>query len=335
MRTREWMTRRRFLSALAIALAVIAAPWSAAVAGEPAAKPAFNDVTFFVVSDTHYGAKPDPKEVKADVKTDDKNAIKHEAIDRMNALPGQPYPKQVGGGTVSVPRGVIVPGDLINDGTLPVRDQQWADWLADFKVKGDGRVRWPAYEGIGNHDLSPTMLVQNAIRQRNRERPAVTNISSNGLHYSWDWDRLHMVMLNLYPGDKPDPATHYSPIHNPEGALQFLKDDLAKNVGTSGRPVILCHHYDLQGTDWWTETERAAYYEAFKDYNVIGIIHGHTGTGIYKWRGIDVFNVGQLGPTVFVFHVTPTELTAAQRKSDGTWGFTLRKPITGLKAAPP
>jgi hypothetical protein len=43
----------------------------------------------------------------------------------------------------------------------------------------------------------------------------------------------------------------YSPVwHHPQGALTFLTDDLARNVGTSGRPVVLPSHCGFD-TDWW------------------------------------------------------------------------------------
>jgi hypothetical protein len=278
-----------------------------------------DDVTFFVVSDSHYAATPV------------ENELQTAAVDRLNSLPGTEYPAGLGGGIVQAPRGILFPGDLINDGALSESTDQWRQWVADMGVKGEGRVGYPVYEGYGNHDLGSNDLAQNAIKSRNALRPGVTNISSNGLHYSWDWDQVHFVNANLYPGNRPDPATPYSPIHDPQYALDFLVADLAANVGNSGRPVIICHHYDLQGTNWWTETEREAYYDAIKNYNVIAIIHGHTGTAIYKWKGMDVINEGNLGASIFVFHITRDELVVVQRKSNDTWGMSLRKPIRGVK----
>jgi len=278
-----------------------------------------DDITFFAVSDSHHRETPA------------ENELQSAAADRLNSLPGTEYPADLGGGIVRTPRGVLCLGDLIDDGALAQSADQWRLWVADFGVNGEGRVSYPVYEAYGNHDLGPSDLVQNSIRDRNRRRPGVTKISGNGLHCSWDWDQVHFVNVNLYPGNKPDPATPYSSIHDPKDALDFLVADLAANVGNSGRPVIVCQHYDLQGTNWWTETERDTYYEAIKDYNVVAIIHGHTGTAIYTWKGIDVINDGNLGASVFVFHITRNELIVAQRKSDDTWGMTLRKPITGIK----
>ncbi|MBN1419853.1 MAG: metallophosphoesterase [Planctomycetes bacterium] len=275
----------------------------------------YGDVTFFIVSDSHYGA------------TAEENADRRAAIDRWNGLPGTEYPAPLGGGIVQTPRGILVLGDLIDDGATSEAADQWAQWVADFGVGGEGRVDFPVYEGLGNHDLGPGDLVLNAIRERNRRRPGLKMLSSDGLHYSLDWDHVHVVNLNLYPGDVKDPATPYGPIHDPKHALSFLRKDLAENVGRSGRPVILCHHYDLQGTNWWSEAERDAYFEAIQPYNIICIAHGHTGTDIYKWRGIDVVNTGNLMASCFVFRVTIEGLVVVQMRGDGTWGLALRKAI--------
>ena len=60
------------------------------------------DVTFFAASDTHYGVGPN-------------DAPKTAMVKIMNALPGTDYPQSVGG-SVGTPRGVVLMGDLVNDG---------------------------------------------------------------------------------------------------------------------------------------------------------------------------------------------------------------------------
>ena len=126
------------------------------------------------------------------------------------------------------------------------------------------------------------------------------------------------MQLNLYPGNTPHPKTRYSRVHHdPQQALDFLKADLAAHVGQSGRPVVLMHHYDLRGTDWWHDEERNAYYEAIKDYNVVLILHGHTGTEVYRWRGLDVVNDGQTEKGFFVIEITDRRLRLAYRVKKG------------------
>jgi hypothetical protein len=275
----------------------------------------FNDITFFSVSDTHYGA------------TSEENTSMRAGIDRMNALPGTAYPGSHGGGQVDLPRGVLVLGDLIDDGAVnSLQKLQWDQWTNDFGVNGECRVKYPVYEGFGNHDLNVNMFIQDQIKARTQQRIGLTAVSSNGYHYSWDWNLVHFLQLNLFPGDVHE-TPNYGSVHDPKYALAFLKQDLAEHVGNSGRPVIIGHHYDPRD-NWWTENQKSNYFNAITNYNVICIIHGHTGTGIYKWRGLDVVNDGNLGASIFVFHVTSNRLYVAQRRNDNTWGTTLSKPIT-------
>jgi len=259
----------------------------------------YNDITFFSISDSHYEA------------TDGENTAKIAAVNRMNTLPGIAYPGDVEAGTVQRPRGVLALGDLIDDGANnTLGPQQWAKWKVDFGVNGEGTLNFPVYEGFGNHDLNASKFVQNDIKARTLIRPGVSNVSPNGLHYSWDWDDVHFIQLNLYPGNEPN-STPYSPIHDPEYALDFLIADLAENVGTTGRPVVIMHHFDPRDT-WWYDWAKTLYYNAIKNYNVICIIHGHTGTGIYNWNGIDVVNDGNLGASIFVFHITQNRLISVR-----------------------
>ncbi len=75
----------------------------------------------------------------------------------------------------------------------------------------------------------------------------------------------------------------YSPVwHNPQGALFFLKEDLARHVGASGRPVVLLSHCGFD-TDWWHTHDWRAVYEAVQPYSVVLYLFGHTGPGPRKW----------------------------------------------------
>jgi len=243
-------------------------------------------------------------------------------LDRMNALPGQGYPAAAGGGTVDSPRGVLLIGDLTENGAS-------ADWMAltnDWGLTGERRLAFPVYEAFGNHDCNTGEVVPAGIKARNPFRLGVTNISANGYHYSWDWDYLHVVCLNLFPGQTPDTYGQ-----SPRDSLAFLVDDLAKTVGNSGRPVILYHHYgfDSFGLGWWSDSQRSAYFEAIKNYNVIAIFAGHNHeVDCVPWRGLNTFNDGTVGKTLdstdvisfLVAHVTPTNLTVVERRADDTWG---------------
>lgn len=273
-------------------------------------------VTFFAVANCHYKAD------KAD------NAPQAAVIQQINSLPGIPYPAEFGPGTVDMPRGIIVVGDLIEGfQDSAVKRQQWENWQSDFGVNGEGLIRFPVYEGFGNRDVGNGFLVQDEIRERNRRRSGI-HTDPTGLHYSWDWNNIHFVHLNLYPGNTWLSDSKYGPEHDPNGALAFLVSDLAAHVGTSGRPVVLFHHYDV-GTrdDFWTSPEQAAYYQAIEPYHIICIVSSNTYTDLYEWNGISAISIGQLEKAIFVFHIEDDQLAVLQRRTDGTWDRTLRKSI--------
>ena len=161
------------------------------------------------------------------------------------------------------------------------------------------------------------------------------------MHYSWDWNNIHFVSLGISPGTTTHP-------YDPEQSIVFAAEDLKKNVGDSGRPVILLHHFgfDPHSLGWWPEAWRVAYFDLIKDYNVLAIIHGHAHESfIYQWNGFDVYhpphfrqkdakkNIGPVLHGFFVFHIHGDEMTVAERKLDDTWGLTARKQID--KAARP
>jgi cytolysin (calcineurin-like family phosphatase) len=312
--------RRRLLIALPALIVCGLLAGCAASAPRDEAQPVA--VTFIVGSDPHYKADPaDPA----------RDAIRTGAVRRMNTLAGTPWPEAAGGGPIAQPRGVLMLGDLVDDGKHRLTQAQWDLFVADFGLNGrGGLLKYPVYEGVGNHDGPPDGIVQTAIRQRNKQRAGLAAVSADGLHYSWDWGNVHFVLVNLYPADKPDPATRYNAQwHAPQGALTFLKEDLAKHVGASGRPVIVAQHYDYQGTDWWTEADRTAAWDALKAYNVVAIFHGHTGTAVYQWKGITIVNTGNTGSGFFVAEVAPEALRVAYTRNDGTWQHVARKPLDG------
>ena len=291
----------RFLSFLSAAFLVIAWNRSQAI-----------DLTFFTCSDTHY------REVAGS------NATQTAIIDMMNALPGKEYPASVGGGKVGVPRGVIVPGDLVDTGQAPPAkvSKQWALWVADFGLKGEGRLHFPVYEGYGNHDLNGNCLVETHLKERTLVRSNIVEIATNGFHYAWEWDGIHFVQLNLYPANTRPKG------QPPRYALDFLKKDLEKNVGTSRKPVIISHHY-VPTDGWWTDEEKNAYYDVIKDYNVILIIVGHQfRASIIDWKGLTVLDNNDFrGTGTFVVHIKDKEMTIAQRARTDEWKLSKKKAI--------
>lgn len=291
-------------------------------------------VTFLVTSDPHFRAK-DPA----------RNEANRQTVETMNKIPGVPWPERLGGDPIRKPQGVLVLGDLIDDGDK--RDEtrpQWEQFVKHFGLDGtDGLLKHPVYEGWGNHDGPPPgkekfgFSVQQQIKDRNRlrqDKALVGAVSANGLHYSWDWGGVHFVQLNLYPADKPHPEVRYSPVwHDPQESLAFLAADLKKCVGDSERPVVLGSHYGPD-CDWWHAGQMSAFYDVVKAYNVVAWFFGHTGTKVYTWRPegaekpLDAINTGQTEKGFFVAQIAAERLRLAYRVKvfkngqwDGAWGW--------------
>lgn len=286
----------------------------------PAAAQAAPNFTFFFTADTHYGL---------DQWTD--NEVRNKAtIARMNNLPGTNLPASLGG-VVGTPKGVLIGGDLTDTPefknfygihtSFPALNRD--GFNDNYAVDGSGLLKYPVYEGYGNHDVDNTSYsyTLQGIRERNLVRPDVTNLSGNQLHYSWDWEGVHFVNLNIYPGQNE--RSGYS--------LDFLMDDLAANVGDSGRPIVLMQHFgfDSFSDEWWTPTEQQAFADAIEGYNVAGIFHGHLHTTRqYQWNGIDVFMGSSARDGNFlVVEFEGDQMKVASREGD-RWGFAFNKTIT-------
>jgi len=312
---------KRNLLRAAAALAVVGAVALAFIllGGRPG-----RDVTFFLASDTHYGLSPEVD--KADGRV----------VEAMNLLPGTAFPKEIGG-TVGVPRGVAVLGDLVNNGDGPEGPVQWRQFTSDFGVAGEGRLRYPVYELPGNHDGGDGGVVRRGIRERDARRPGLKGASENGVSYSWDWDDVHFVSLGLFAGSEGEVVV--SPWGRrfegtwrlPGHSIEFLKEDLAKNVGRSGRPVVLLQHYgfDVWGMSWWSEKERQALAEVIRGYDVIAIFWGHS--HVVMRVDLDAFPTfcagsawsGRLPGSFLVVRIKGKRMDVAERKMDG-WGDTAR-----------
>jgi hypothetical protein len=279
------------------------------------------DLTFFGYSDTHYGAWLSP--------TDRTPMVTNTMVDVINALPGTAYPPDIKG-LVAAPQGIVMPGDLINDGALADKyPAQWAHYTADFGVLGEGRCRFPVFEGIGNHDVNANLFVLNQVKARNlvrKKASLIGRLSGNGYHYSWDWEGVHFVNVNLFPGSQwHGEADAYGPVHDPMEARQFLEQDLRTQVGRSGRPVVVVQHYRPIDDNWWTHMAADRFHRVLQEYNIIAILVGHQGGGVNNlWRGINwISSNGDL----IVLRITPdNEFFAVTRKPD-SWGPVFKKKI--------
>jgi cytolysin (calcineurin-like family phosphatase) len=316
---------RKLFPRLALLAGLGALVHFAAAAAPASAK---RDVTFIVTSDAHYDA----------FENEDRNERNSQTLRHMNGITNCAWPDTLGGGPIARPRGVLLLGDVIDDGDRLLEGKHQTpeqyDWfVGDFGLDGtDGLLAYPVFETWGNHDGPPVgkekhgFSFQARLKQRNQVRQAkgwLANLSTNGLHYSWDWDDVHLVSLGIYLADIQNPLLkRYSPVwHDPQGALAFLKDDLAKCVGNSGRPVIVMSHCGFD-TDWWHTNDWQAACEAMKPYNVILYFYGHSGTGLRKWaagdRPLQCVNTGQTEKGFFVVHITNQHLRLAYRTKTAT-----------------
>jgi hypothetical protein len=312
---RRGPTRREFLGTGAIAGAGLALGWPAThLIAQPVA-PA-DGLAFFVISDTHMLA-----DSKSPGMIDGARwALNERLVGVLNTLPGQPLPAAIGGGRVAQPRAVLHLGDIADSGDKlgAAHEQMTAtEWAAHTRLYGltgtEGPLRYPMYEVHGNHDTprAANVVLQGLIA-RNARRRGLTAISSNGLHYSWDWDGIHFVALGIVVGANLDdlPISRYGSYDS----LAFLVEDLHTHVAGSGRPVIVLQHVDLQRYSvacddavkggsramccegmakiaWhskdcpkhadgismseWSACDVRAYHRALAPYNVAAIFHGH------------------------------------------------------------
>ncbi len=280
------------------------------------------DITFFSISDTHYGQTGAPSSGTGITQKDTSRA---RMPGLLNALPGTAYPTAAGGGTVAEPRAVLVVGDLIEmiDTTL------WNRYTADYGVTGDKKLRFPTLEALGNHDfyttgtIKDTLFLVNRMIQRNALRKlGLTRLDSTEYHYSWDWDGVHFINLNLYAGSTELGYSGYRPMN----ALAFLQQDLAANVGNSGRPVFIMEHYPVNDNTYFPAALRTPFYNAIVNYNVIGILHGHShAQAIYTWnngtgtKSFDIYDDGSvMDGDMMVFHITDGRMVATHRSFVGT-----------------
>lgn len=283
------------------------------------------DLTFFGVSDTHYG----------DVKLARNDPNRKALPGLLNSLPGQAYPAAMGGGIIAEARGVVVAGDLVDRASEMA---QWREYARTYGVDREGEVRFPVYDCLGNHDdpglaagdsLRAAYIARNKLR-RSRRHLNVVGSDSLDYNYSWDWEGIHFVNLNLYSGSVDRGRTIVAG-HSAYRSLDFLRADLARHVGKSGRPVFIMQHYAFDGSSigtedkrpWWLDVDAEATYQALKDYNIIALYHGHShARKNYKWKGFDVFDNGTaMDGDVLVFRIKGTRMVVVDKVRDAATGL--------------
>ncbi len=227
------------------------------------------DVTFLVTADTHFGVGVDDKDPRSHRPVEDAQGIEKaqlQAIRAMNGMAGRSFPAKVGL-DVGKPRGVLVAGDL-TDTSHPA---EWARFVAYYGTDGtDGVIEYPVYETWGNHDKHHGWYVRKRVEERH-----------GSIRYTIDWDDLHVMCLGEAPDDED---------------LAWLAGHL-RSVGTE-IGVVVYMHYPLKGpfaeNNWFGNGDyRRRLGDILSGYRVLGVFHGHYhASQRYRWRGIDVYNVG-------------------------------------------
>ncbi|MEP7123640.1 MAG: metallophosphoesterase [Byssovorax sp.] len=214
-------------------------------------------------------------------------------IRTMNEIAGKSWPAALGG-RIAEPRGLLISGDLTEQGRPP----EWARFEAIFGLTGkEGQLRYPVYEGAGNHDKWGGTYVDEQIARRH-----------GGMRYSWSWGDLHLVCL----GEAPNHAD-----------LAWLRADL--DAAGPDRGTILYLHFPLEGPNstgnWFGDGDyRAQLAELLAGHEVLGIFNGHSHTsGRYSWQGYDAYmegSVKHIWHSFAVVHVTRERMTVASFNYD-------------------
>lgn len=274
---------------------VPAAPTCAASTPSPAADdeepPAIEpvDVTFLAQSDTHFGAAVEdrwigrPLGAPGTVVTTDE--VHRHVADEANQIEGRPWPGALGG-TVGRPAGMIIAGDLTEQGEAP----EWSAFERVYATRAARALSMPLAESIGNHDKGDFVAEQVARRH-------------GSVVYSADWGPLHVVSLGEEPTDESVP---------------WLRRDLA--CVSPGSPVVVFFHKPVTGPysagGWLSSNAHARQFlDALAGHDIAAIIHGHVHqTGPYEWNGIPVFVTGSAkaqARSFLVIHLTDDRLQVA------------------------
>ena len=251
------------------------------------------DVTFYAIADTHlgYGQAYD---------------INRRLIETLNNLPGSKMPldpnyknarpDKPGSSVIQKPRGVIIAGDLTEDG----KPHQWEQFESLYGLTGkEGLLKYPVLECTGNHDRRDASgIVPSSVAKRH---------GSNC--YRTTWDDLQVLCVDVCPG---------------KDNISWLRDQLL-DIG-SYLPVIIFYHYNMDGpySHFWSIAEKKKFIAQCEYFNVLGIFHGHFHPSeIRQINGINIFNTGACKHSCHYFmvcRVTDERLAVGAYYWDKTFG---------------
>ena len=241
--------------------------------------------TFFTSTDLHFGSTT----------VSDADHVRHVRFMTQFANSGRHWPAGVGfpDEPIHSPAAIITTGDNAHDGQSfelgayrLLYEQSWVTESTPL----------PVLVGLGNHDTQNDCFKNNCAARMFGYVPgqvagAVTSLDDASHNYSWDWNGVHYLQLNKWAGDTELGTGSNGSTH--DSGLPWLKTELANNVGTSGRPVVIFQHFGLDpmsvglpsfGDPWWTTDQRRQFWDIIRPYNVIGMFTGHIHqTGIYDF----------------------------------------------------
>ena len=245
--------------------------------------------TFFTSTDLHFG--------KSTVSDEDHE--RHMTMMNNFAATGVHWPPGIGFPDESIhsPAAIITTGDNAHDGQV----QELGAYRLLYEqglINESSKV--PVFVGLGNHDVGNDCEFNNCAKRMfdyaTDHNACGASLDSGSDNYSWDWNGVHFVQLNKWAGDT-ELGSKTTDTH--DSGLQWLKDDLSKNVGHSRRPVVFFQHFGLDtfstNGGWWQESDRESFWAAIRNYNVIGMFTGHIhSTGIYD------FSIADSGPETHI-----------------------------------
>ena len=235
------------------------------------------------------------------------------AIEAMNALPGRPYPKEIGG-TVDKPAFVFGLGDI----------SEWPSRAAreTYERLITKRLKFPSYDIPGNHDiggLSPSDTVLDWLIQRH-----------GSLRYTFEKGGVLFIgLFSEYDETLNNPAQPIS-----KEALKYLRATLAKTP--KRKPVVVATHLCFDAI-----TNRDELVDAFRDANIILVLGGHYHKAkINTYRGIRFVQLPSPAPKspdeFTVIRITATRLIAVPFDYRGNkWASEKRKILDTVIQGPP
>ena len=219
------------------------------------------DETFFVIADTHLGFTGTTK-------------TNIELVKVLNSMPGKTMPiafdgtatkNKPGESIIATPKGVLIAGDLTENGGK----SEWKKFESIYGLTGkEGLLKFPVYECTGNHDRTwARKYVSKQVARRH-----------GGCCYKQSWGDLQVISVDVCPGKKN---------------IAWLEKELEK-IGPY-LPVVIFYHYNMVGpfSGFWSRAEKKRFIKLCRQFNVIGIFHGHLHQAeIKNICGIDIFNTG-------------------------------------------